>query len=124
MLFECSLTFLLCAPQNSVTFSPATQFWRHKIADIAKKFPEITFAVADDEENSDLMKQFGLDESGEDLNLGLYGADGKKYAMEPMDDFDSDDIIDFLKKYKKGESETIFMNFKIFHKSYKYLPTL
>uniref|UniRef100_A0A0B7B682 Protein disulfide-isomerase n=1 Tax=Arion vulgaris TaxID=1028688 RepID=A0A0B7B682_9EUPU len=81
----------------------ATQFWRHKIADIANKFPEITFAVADDEENIKLLQEFGLDESGEEINVGLLSTDGKKYPMEPMDEYDSDDIVDFLKKYKKGK---------------------
>lgn len=72
---------------------------------MAKKFPEITFAVADDEENSKLLEEFGLDESGEEINVGLFGADGKKYAMEPMDEYESDEIIAFLNKYKKGKGD-------------------
>ncbi|BFZ02538.1 hypothetical protein BsWGS_05577 [Bradybaena similaris] len=97
----------LCLVFYSVDFGfdhrEATQFWRNKIADVAKKFPEITFAVADDEENSKLLKEFGLDESGEEINVGLFGADGKKYAMEPMEEYESDEIITFLNKYKKGK---------------------
>lgn len=81
----------------------ATQFWRHKIADIASKYPDITFAIADDEEHHNLLQQFGLEESGEELNIGLFGADGRKYAMEPMDEFSSDAVIDFLNSYRVGK---------------------
>ncbi|KAI8793216.1 protein disulfide-isomerase A4 [Biomphalaria glabrata] len=97
----------LCLVFYTVDFSfehrEATQFWRNKIAAIAKKFPDITFAVVDDETNSPLMEEFGLGDSGEDVNVGLFGADGKRYGMKPMEEFDSDDIIEFLNKYKKGK---------------------
>ncbi|KAH9520052.1 Protein disulfide-isomerase A4 [Bulinus truncatus] len=81
----------------------ATQFWRNKIAAIAKKFPDITFAVADDESHASLLEEFGLGESSEELNIGLIGSDIKKYGMKPMEEFDSDDVIEFLNKYKKGK---------------------
>uniref|UniRef100_A0A0B6YWC7 Thioredoxin domain-containing protein n=2 Tax=Arion vulgaris TaxID=1028688 RepID=A0A0B6YWC7_9EUPU len=81
----------------------ATQFWRHKIADVAVRYPEITFAIADDEEHSNLLQQFGLDESGEEINIGLFGTDGRKYALEAEGEFDDVDITEFLNKYKQGE---------------------
>lgn len=81
----------------------ATQFWRHKIADVAKDFKDIKFAIADDQEYSaSTMKDFGLDESGEELNIGCF-KDGKKYSMEPMEEYDDDEVREFLKKLQKGK---------------------
>ncbi|CAL1537276.1 unnamed protein product, partial [Lymnaea stagnalis] len=65
--------------------------------------PEITFAVADDETNAKLMEDFGLSDSGEEINIGIFGADNKKYRMEPTEEFDTEEIIEFLKKFKKGK---------------------
>ncbi|CAG5123791.1 unnamed protein product [Candidula unifasciata] len=97
----------LCLVFYSVDFSfdhkDATQFWRHKIADVAHQFPDITFAIVDDEEEFTVLQQFGLDESGEAMNIGLYGTDGKKYAMEPMEEFDVEHIVGFLNRYKQGK---------------------
>lgn len=77
--------------------------WRLKIAAIAKKYPDITFAIIDDDANAKLLEEFGLGDSSEDMNFGIWGKDNKKYAMEPMDEFDSDEIEEFLNKYKKGK---------------------
>ena len=48
------------------------------------------------------MKDFGLDDSGEELNIGCF-KDGKKYSMEPMEEYEEDDVRDFLKKLRKGK---------------------
>ncbi|XP_059175392.1 protein disulfide-isomerase A4-like [Physella acuta] len=97
----------LCLVFYSVDFSfdhrAATQLWRNKIAAVAKKFPDITFAVADDEQNAKEMEELGLGDSGEELNVGLYGADNKKYFMPPFEEYDSDELIEFLNNYKKGK---------------------
>ncbi|GFO31601.1 protein disulfide-isomerase [Plakobranchus ocellatus] len=97
----------LCLVFYSVDFSfehkEATQFWRKKIAAIANKYRDITFAVADDEENAKLLEENGLGESGEELNVVLLGPDGQKFPMEPMEEYDSDDLKEFLDKYKKGK---------------------
>ena len=93
------------------TVFPATQFWRKKIAAVANKYPAITFAVADDEANAKMLEGAGLGESGEELNVLLLGADGEKFPMEPMEEYDSDDLKEFLDKYKKGLYEA--WNFKI-----------
>nr|AXL95384.1 protein disulfide isomerase [Conus ermineus] len=80
----------------------ATQLWRHKIAEIAKDYKEIKFAVASDESNDYLLKQFGLEYSGEEMSVGII-ADGKKYPMEAMEEFDSDQIREFLDEFRKGK---------------------
>ncbi|XP_005099457.1 protein disulfide-isomerase A4 isoform X3 [Aplysia californica] len=97
----------LCLVFYTVNFSfdyrDVTQMWRNKIAAIAKNYPDITFAVADDEEYANLMIDFGLGDSGEEMNFGLIGSDGKKYGMEPMEEFDSEAISEFLDSFKKGK---------------------
>jgi len=80
----------------------ATQAWRLKFAKIASKFPDMTFAVADEEENNELLKEFNFDESSEEINVGIIDSKQRKFAMKPMEEFDSDEIISFLKKYNKG----------------------
>ena len=83
-------------------FISATQLWRKKVADVAKDYKDIKFAIADDEEYmASAMKDFGLDDTGEEFNIGCY-KDGKKYGMPPMEEYDSDEIRDFLKKLQKG----------------------
>lgn len=81
----------------------ATNLWRTKIASIAKDFRNITFAIANEEDYKNPMEEFGLGDSPEEINIGCYGLDGKKYPMEPMDEFDSDEIREFLKKLQKGK---------------------
>ena len=84
--------------------------WRNKIAAIAKNYPDITFAIASDDEMAKMMEDFGLHESGEDMNIGLWGANNKKYGMEPMEEFDTEQITEFLDNYKKGDSSLLFLD--------------
>lgn len=69
--------------------------------DVAKEFPEYTFAIADEEDYAEELKSLGLSESGEEVNVGILADGGKKYAMEP-EEFDSDVLRDFVKAFKKG----------------------
>ena len=62
----------------------------------------MTFAIADEEENSDLFLEFGFDESGEEVNVGIIGLKDRKYPMEPMEEFESDEVKKFLKTFMKG----------------------
>lgn len=36
------------------------------------------------------------------MNIGILDSKDAKYPMQPMEDFDSDDIKDFINNYKKG----------------------
>lgn len=58
--------------------------------------------MADDEQNAKEMEELGLGDSGEELNVGLYGADNKKYFMQPTEEYESDELVEFLNNYKKG----------------------
>ncbi|XP_025093712.1 protein disulfide-isomerase A4-like isoform X2 [Pomacea canaliculata] len=82
----------------------ATQMWRKKIASIAKDFRNITFAVADEEKNMQMLKELGLEDSSEEINIGIL-ANGKKYPMEPMEEFDPDEVREFLNQFLKGKVE-------------------
>ena len=48
---------------------PATQLWRNKIAAIASKHRDMTFAVADDEDFGKLMNEYGLEDTSEVGNI-------------------------------------------------------
>ena len=83
----------------------ATQLWRNKAAKIANNHKEVKFAIADEDEHSHLLAEFGLDDSGEEINIACYGPDGKKFPMEPMEEWESEDIEEFITKMKKGEQK-------------------
>ena len=80
----------------------ATQAWRKKFAKIAKDYPSMSFAIADEEDNSELFNEFGFDDSSEEINIGIIGPKDRKYPMEPMEEFESDDVEKFLRTFMKG----------------------
>lgn len=90
----------------SFDYRKATQFWRSKVLEVAKDFPEYTFAIGDEEDYAEELKSLGLSESGEEVNVGILADGGKKFAMEP-DDFDSDVLRDFVLAFKKGKLKPI-----------------
>lgn len=57
----------------------ATQLWRNKVAAVAKDYKDVKFAIANEDEYiTSLMKEFGLEESGEEFNIGCF-KEMKKY---------------------------------------------
>lgn len=70
--------------------------------EVAKDFPEYTFAIADEEDFADELKSLGLGESGEEVNVGILADGDKKFAMEP-EELDGDVLRDFVMAFKKGE---------------------
>ncbi|KAK3541608.1 hypothetical protein QTP86_033078 [Hemibagrus guttatus] len=90
----------------SFDYRVATQYWRSKVLEVAKDFPEYTFTIADEEDYSDELKGLGLSESGEEVNVAILGEEGKKYAMEP-EEFDSDVLREFVQAFKKGKLKPI-----------------
>ena len=94
--FGCFFNCLFCP-----LLSAATQLWRYRIADIAKDYKQIVFAVADDDSNEDLLKNFGLADTGVDMNIGILDS-GKKYVMGDMDEFDGDHVRQFLDSFGRG----------------------
>ncbi|XP_015709697.1 protein disulfide-isomerase A4 [Coturnix japonica] len=90
----------------SFDYRVATQYWRGKVLEVAKDFPEYVFAVSDEEDYSSEIKDLGLLESGEDVNVAILDEGGKKYAMEP-EEFDSDVLRQFVLAFKKGKLKHI-----------------
>ncbi|XP_068603841.1 protein disulfide-isomerase A4 [Brachionichthys hirsutus] len=90
----------------SFDYRTATQFWRSKVLEVAKDFPEYVFAIADEEDFADELKSLGLSESGEEVNVGILADGGKRFAMEP-EEFDSEVLRDFVKAFKKGKLSPI-----------------
>ncbi|XP_062235458.1 protein disulfide-isomerase A4 [Platichthys flesus] len=90
----------------SFDYRKATQFWRSKVLDVAKDFPEYTFAIADEEDYAEELKSLGLSDSGEEVNVGILADGGKKFAMEP-EEFDSEVLHDFVIAFKKGKLKPI-----------------
>uniref|UniRef100_A0A3Q4ANH8 Protein disulfide-isomerase A4 n=1 Tax=Mola mola TaxID=94237 RepID=A0A3Q4ANH8_MOLML len=90
----------------SFDYRKATQFWRSKVLEVAKDFPEYAFAIADEEDFADELKSLGLSESGEEVNVGILGEGGKKFAMEP-EELDAEVLRDFVVAFKKGKVKPI-----------------
>uniref|UniRef100_A0A8C6G5V2 Protein disulfide-isomerase A4 n=1 Tax=Mus spicilegus TaxID=10103 RepID=A0A8C6G5V2_MUSSI len=90
----------------SFDYRAATQFWRNKVLEVAKDFPEYTFAIADEEDYATEVKDLGLSESGEDVNAAILDESGKKFAMEP-EEFDSDTLREFVTAFKKGKLKPV-----------------
>ncbi|XP_042327142.1 protein disulfide-isomerase A4 [Sceloporus undulatus] len=100
------LVVVYYAVDFSFDYRVATQYWRNKVLEVAKDFPEYTFAIADEEDYSSEIKDLGLMDSGEDVNAAIFDEGGKKYAMEP-DEFDSDVLRQFVLLFKKGKLKPI-----------------
>ncbi|KAM8967809.1 protein disulfide-isomerase A4 isoform 2-T2 [Pelodytes ibericus] len=90
----------------SFDYRDATQFWRSKVLEVAKDFPEYTFAIANEDDYTAELKDLGLSDSGEDVNVAILEAGGKKYAKEP-EEFDADSFRDFVVAFKKGKLNPI-----------------
>ncbi|XP_003967904.2 protein disulfide-isomerase A4 [Takifugu rubripes] len=90
----------------SFDYRKATQFWRSKVLEVAKDFPEYVFAIADEEDYGEELKSLGLSESGEEVNVGILEDGGKKFAMEP-EELDADVLRDFVMAFKKGKLKPI-----------------
>ncbi|CAF1472703.1 unnamed protein product, partial [Didymodactylos carnosus] len=97
----------LCVIFYDVDFSfehrEQTQYWRQKILNVAKDYKNtITFAISDEEKMKAMLKEFGLEDSSEDVNVGCH-KDGMKYRMDDDDEFTSDSFREFIEKLDKGK---------------------
>ncbi|XP_034416673.1 protein disulfide-isomerase A4 isoform X1 [Cyclopterus lumpus] len=90
----------------SFDYRKATQFWRSKVLEVAKDFPEYTFAIGDEEDYAEELKGLGLSDSGEEVNVAILADEDKKFAMEP-EEFDSDVLREFVLAFKKGKLKPI-----------------
>ncbi|XP_066441101.1 protein disulfide-isomerase A4 isoform X1 [Eleutherodactylus coqui] len=79
-----------------------TQYWRSKVLDVAKDFPEYTFCISNEDDYASELKDLGLGDSGEEVNVAILDANGKKYVKDP-EEFDSDSLREFVQDFKKGK---------------------
>jgi len=85
-------------------FLKDTQFIRKKIVEIAKHFTDsnLKFAISNEDEYEDELKSLGLEDSGADVNVACY-TDKQKFRMEPVDDFESSDLAQFIEDLRTGK---------------------
>uniref|UniRef100_A0A5S6QP17 protein disulfide-isomerase n=1 Tax=Trichuris muris TaxID=70415 RepID=A0A5S6QP17_TRIMR len=85
-------------------FIADTQYWREKIAAVAKVYPSYVFAISNEQEFNHELKDIHLDDSGMDINVIAYGVDGRRFKMDPDEygDFDEDALRDFMAKVNTG----------------------
>ena len=74
------------------------------VLNVAKDNRDIVFAVADEDEQSEMWKKFNLQDSGEDVNVGCRGKDGLNYPM-PEDEVDEDTLAEFVQSFKAGKAK-------------------
>ncbi|KRZ77654.1 putative protein disulfide-isomerase A4 [Trichinella papuae] len=87
----------------SYQYANDTQYWRKRIANVAKDYPKYTFAISDEEEFQDELKEVKLDDSGLDVNVIVFGIDGRKFTLDPdEDDFSEDVFRKFMKNLNDG----------------------
>ena len=86
-----------------------TQYWRSKILKVANNYKnKYIFAIADETKMEPLLKEFGLEESSEDINVVCFGSKGLKYRMEDDDEFTSESFEDFIKRLDKGQMQPYY----------------
>ncbi|KFM80827.1 Protein disulfide-isomerase A4, partial [Stegodyphus mimosarum] len=80
-----------------------TQLVRKEITKVAKDYKgKITFAISDEEEFEDELIQLGLDDSGEDVNVGFFESRKVRYRMEPTEDFSAEELRTFVENVLEG----------------------
>lgn len=69
----------------------------------------MTFAIANEDDHAELLKGFGFEDSGEEINIGILNElankmpqEESKFPMPTFDSFDSDEIREFISNYKAG----------------------
>ena len=85
-----------------------TQFWRNKVLSVAKEFPDVLFAVANEEHFEEKLKELGLTESGEDINVAIYDSQDRRYAMVD-EEFSEDSLTEFVQDFLKGKMASLPM---------------
>lgn len=91
----------------SHAYREATQLWRRKFAEIAHDYPDLTFAVADEDDQLQLFSDFGFLESGEEFNIGILGEKDAKYPMEPMEEYNAKTIRTFIDNFREGKLKPV-----------------
>ena len=77
-------------------------YWRSKLAPIAKKHNDIIFAISDEGEFKEELKALNPNDDMEDIFFVLWGNEKEKYTYS-SDEVSSKDIERFINNYKTGK---------------------
>ncbi|XP_076360874.1 protein disulfide-isomerase A4-like [Tachypleus tridentatus] len=81
-----------------------TQLIREEVLKVAKDYKgQITFAVCNEEDFAEELKDLGLDDSGEDVNVGFFKTPKHRYSMEPVEDFNAEELKEFVENVQSGK---------------------
>lgn len=69
---------------------------------MAKDHRDITFAIANEADFEDKLKDLGLDDTGEEISVGCFDDKGRRYRMEPDEEFSEDSLREFIEEFKAG----------------------
>jgi len=84
-------------------FRKDTQFIRNQILEVAKKFKgsNLKFAISNEEEFEDEIKALGLEDSGNDVNIGVY-TEKQKFRGNEDAEFSSEYLATYIEHLRTG----------------------
>ena len=84
-------------------FRTDTQFIRNQILEVAKKFKgsNLKFAISNEEEFEDEIKALGLEDSGNDVNIGVY-TEKQKFRGNEDAEFSSEYLATYIEHLRTG----------------------
>lgn len=81
-----------------------TQHIRNKVLKVAQHYKgQVTFAISNEVEFEDDLKSLGLEDSGAEINAGMYQSERERYRMPPTDDFKSGTLRNFVESVLQGK---------------------
>lgn len=85
-----------------------TQFVRKKVLEVAKVFQNSNakFAISNEEEYLEELRSLDLADVNEDIKVAAF--DGQKFRMEPMDEFDPQEVKEFIDLLSSGKGKPYY----------------
>ncbi|XP_057369864.1 LOW QUALITY PROTEIN: probable protein disulfide-isomerase A4 [Daphnia carinata] len=85
-----------------------TQFIRKKVLEVAKIFQNSNakFAISNEDEYLDELRSLNLADVNEDIKVAAF--DGQKFRMEPMDEFDPQEVKKFIDSLSSGKGKPYY----------------
>lgn len=80
-----------------------TQRIRQKVLKVAQQYKgRVLFAVSHETDFEDDLKSLGLEDSGAEVNAGMWMNERERYRMAPVDDFKSSNLRNFVEAVLQG----------------------
>ena len=77
-----------------------TRYWRNRVARVAKKFPEVTFAIAAKSDYNNKMTDWGWKADDDGVHAVAFDAKKNTYKMTEM--FSVDNLQQFVTEFASG----------------------